>query len=130
MFTYVKGYDKAMNSATDIADLLAKNLTYFMSRPDAPYKNANALAVAAKIDPNTVRNMMNPTRRTRATSEDGKGYPTLKNIAAIADKLPKCKVWMLLHPNLERALWEQQVAEDFERLNKSAPIPTKIKARV
>jgi hypothetical protein len=86
-----------------VLEIIAENLGYFMNRIDCEYPNANALGKAAKVSPNTVRNLRHPERRTK-TIKKGQGYPTVDKLEALAAKLPKCETWMLLHPELRRAL--------------------------
>lgn len=88
-----------------LATILSENLRYFMQREDCAYPNPNALATATKgaVSANTVRNILNPKKRTTtATKPDG--VPTLDKLEALAKKLPKCEMWMLVHPELQRVL--------------------------
>lgn len=106
--------------------VLSENLAYFMARDDSLYPNANKLALATngKVSANTIRNILYPTRRT-TTAKKPEGSPTLEKIETLASKLPKCEPWMLLHPDLQRALralemYERVAAEVGERERESA----------
>lgn len=91
----------------DLNQLIADNLKFFMARPKSLYRNANALATAAKIAPNTVRNLLEPSKRT-VTSTKPIGYPTLDKLAKIAAPLG-CQVWELLHPDIRQSLREREM---------------------
>lgn len=95
-----------------LQQVVAGNLDYFMKRDDCLYPNANALSKATngKVSPNTIRYLLDPKRRT-VTTKKGEGYPTIEKLESLAQKLPKCETWMLLHPELDRALR----AMDMER---------------
>ena len=93
----------------DLNQLVAKNLNYFMQRPKSLYKNANALGKVAKIAPNTIRNLLDPTKRT-VTAEKPDGFPLLDTLAKIAPHLG-CDVWELLHPDIEKAVRQREVYE-------------------
>lgn len=101
-----------MQKPDDLRWLIARNLKFFMSRENCPYPNPNALGVAAKIAPNTVRNLLDPTKRT-TTTEKPDGYPTLDKLGAIAEKLG-IQVWELLHPDIERSLRERDMYRTIE----------------
>lgn len=81
--------------------------------------NANALAVAAEIAPNTVRNLMNPKKRT-VTVDKPEGYPTLDKLEAIAKVIP-CEVWELLHPDIERSIRQTKMYSSIETAFKDLP---------
>lgn len=100
--------------------IVAKNLRYFMDL--SHYKNPNALATKAKIAPNSVRNLLDPLRRT-VTDNKPIGAPqldTLEKIAAILN----IDVWKLLHPDIERALREEafyrRIEQDYKSLKGDA----------
>jgi hypothetical protein len=111
-----------MAQTDDLNAILAKNLDYMMKRPGSLYPNANSLSVAAGIAANTVRNYLDPTRRT-VTSDKPEGFPTLDKLQALASKL-NCAVWELLHPDIERSLREREmyrkVEADFDRIQNEA----------
>lgn len=86
-------------------ETLAKNLRYFMQQDSCPYKNANALGVAAGLSPQTIRNILTPVVRP-TTCAKPVGYPTLDKLATIAAALG-CEVWELLHPDLARSRAER-----------------------
>lgn len=98
--------------------VLSENLAYFMARDDCLYPNPNKLAVATngKIAANTIRNILDPKRRT-VTLTKPDGGPTLEKIEVLASKLPKCEPWMLLHPDLKRALraldMDEKIAAEY-----------------
>jgi hypothetical protein len=94
----------------DLQQIVSENLKYFMGRDDSLYHNPNSLSSATKdstgkaaVTPNTIRNLLKPTKRPVTTSKPA-GYPTLDKLEALAKKLPKCEAWMLLHPDIKRAL--------------------------
>jgi hypothetical protein len=91
---------------------LARNLRYFMGRETCPYKNPNALGIAAGVSPNTVRNLLDPSRRT-TTSTKLEGFPTMDKLVSICDKLG-CAVWELLHPDIERSIREREMYQAIE----------------
>jgi hypothetical protein len=111
-----------MAQPDDLNAILAKNLDYMMKREGSLYTTANALGVAAGIAANSVRNYLDPTRRT-VTAEKPEGFPTLDKLQALATKL-NCAVWELLHPDIERSLREREmyrkVEADFERIKQDA----------
>jgi hypothetical protein len=90
----------------DLRQVVARNLNFFMQRESCLYRNPNALGVAAKVAPNTVRNLLNPKKRTVTISKP-EGYPTLDKLERIAQKLP-CEVWELLHPDIEKSIRERE----------------------
>jgi hypothetical protein len=104
----------------EINELIARNLRYFMAQPGAAYTNANSLGVAAGIAPNTVRNLLDPTKRT-TTAEKPEGYPTLDKLAALSLKLG-CEVWELLHPDIERSKRERVIYEQWIKLQPLGPV--------
>lgn len=97
----------------DLNQILATNLKFFMERDGSAYKNPNALAVAAKLSANTVRNFLTPSRRT-TTATKPKGYPTLDKLERVSVILG-CQVWELLHPDLPRSMREREMYESIER---------------
>lgn len=97
----------------DLNQTLADNLKFFMEREGSAYKNPNSLAVAAKLSANTVRNFLNPARRTTTVSKP-KGYPTLDKLERVSSILG-CQVWELLHPDLPRSIREREMYESIER---------------
>lgn len=97
----------------DLNQLIADNLKFFMQRPKSMYRNANALASIAKIAPNTVRNLLEPSKRT-VTSTKPIGYPTLDKLAKIAAPLG-CEVWELLHPDIRQSLREREMYRSIEK---------------
>lgn len=98
----------------DLRQVIAQNLRYFMRRPDCQHRTPNALALAAGLAPNTVYNFLDPKRRT-VTTRKPEGFPTLDKLEALAAKLPKCETWMLLHPDIQRALREIELYAGIER---------------
>ena len=102
-----------MQNRPDLATILAANLKYFMSLPGALYRNPNALATAAKIAPNTVRNYLDPSRRTTTVNKP-EGFPTLDKLQRLASAL-NCQVWELLHPDIQRSLREREMYRDIEK---------------
>lgn len=96
-----------MTSHYDLSHILAGNIQFFMDRAESNYRNANALAVAAKISPNTVRNLLHPKRRT-VTSAKPDGFPTLDKLLAISIPLG-CEVWELLHPDIKQSIREREM---------------------
>lgn len=96
----------------DLNTLIAKNLRYFMSRPSCEYRNPNALGVKAGISPNTVRYLLDYKKRT-VTRDKPEGYPTLDTLGKLAGPLG-CKVWELLHPDIERSLREREMYRSIE----------------
>lgn len=107
------GIVSSVESPPDLRWLIAKNLRYFMDREKSLYRNANALAVAAKVAPNTVRNLLDPNKRT-TTTEKPDGYPTIDKLERIGRVLG-CEVWEILHPNIERSLREREFYSHIER---------------
>lgn len=103
----------------DLRQIVARNLAFFMSRPGCLYRNANALAVVARIAPNSVRNLLDPKKRT-VTAGKPEGYPTLDLLEKIASKLP-CHVWELLHPDIEKSLIEREMYVRLEQNFKTLP---------
>lgn len=103
----------------DLRRTMARNLAFFMARESCPYKNANALGVAAKVAPNTIRNLLDPSKRT-TTSAKPDGYPTLDILDKIAQKLP-CEVWELLHPDIEKSIREREMYKRIEHSFKALP---------
>lgn len=96
----------------DLRQVVAQNLRYFMGLESCPYATANALAVAAKVAPNTVRNYLDPTKRTVTTGKPD-GYPTLDKLKALADALGR-EPWELLHPDIQRSLSEREMYKTIE----------------
>src|SRR5262245_33621312 len=118
-FAYYAGKNLSTSSSilqgvarVDLRRVIAGNLKYFMQRPGSLYKTANALGVAAKVAPNTVRNLLDPRKRT-VTSTKPEGYPTLDKLEALALRLG-CEVWELLHPDLERSIREREMYSKIE----------------
>lgn len=118
----------AMQKKT-LPDILAANLAFFMSQEGCPYPNANALGRAAKVSPNSVRNLLNPKKRT-VTTDKPEGYPTLDTVEKIAIQLNK-QVWELFHPDIEKSIRERamyaKIEADFAAKGTDAPArPKKI----
>ena len=103
----------------DLRTVIAANLKYFMGREGSPYRNANALATAAKVAPNTVRNLLDPKKRT-VTAEKPEGYPTLDKLEAIAGILG-IDVWELLHPDVDTAIKAREFYAKLERDFRTPP---------
>jgi hypothetical protein len=80
-----------MSKAPDLLTILRNNLQFFMRLPGCHLRNANALAVKAKVAPNTVRNILEPGRRT-VTTKKPLGFPTLDKLERLSDALG-CEVW-------------------------------------
>lgn len=103
---------------SNLSKTMSRNLAFFMSRESCLYKNPNALAVAAGVAPNTIRNLLDPSKRT-TTRDKPEGFPTLDILGKIASKLP-CEVWELLHPDIEKSIREREMylrlAHDFKTL--------------
>lgn len=95
-----------MPNTLDLSAVLSRNLKYFMSLKSSTYRNANSLGKAARVSPNTVRNFLEPKRRT-TTIWKPDGYPTLDKLEAIAKALD-CAVWELLHPDIEKVKREAE----------------------
>lgn len=104
-----------MRKKPNLNEVVARNLAYLMGRPGCLYNNPTALARAALVAPNTVRNLLDPTRRTKLYAHTSKreGYPNLDMLERIADKLG-CEVWELIHPNIEQAQKAQEIYESLE----------------
>lgn len=96
----------------DLRQVIATNLRYFMGLENCPYKTPNSLAVAAKVAPNTVYNLLDATRRT-TTARKPNGYPTLDKLEDIAAVLG-CEAWELMHPDLPRSLREREMYKTIE----------------
>lgn len=111
-----------MAKSPPLNTVIARNLKYWMRREGCLYPNANSLGKAAGIAPNTVRNLLDPSKRT-VTSEKPDGAPTLDKLEKIAEKL-ECEVWELLHPDIEKSLREREVYRnvqaDFDRIRDKA----------
>lgn len=103
-----------MQKTADLAQILAKNLKFFMARDGAHYRNANALGIASGLSPNTIRNILDPAKRPVRVSKKAEGAPTLDKLTAIAAKLP-CQVWELLHPDIEHSIREREMYARIER---------------
>lgn len=107
-----------MSTPEQLNAIVKKNLAYFMALPSCAYKNPNALAEKAEVASNTIRNLLDPTKRT-LSGQKKDGYPTIETLAAIAPHLG-CEVWELLHPNIERSRREREmyrhIESDFNRL--------------
>lgn len=99
-----------MHQAKDLRLLVSKNLRFFMGL--RRFKSANALAVAAGVAPGTVRNYLDPRKRT-TTSDKPEGYPVLDLLGKLAVKL-ECDVWELLHPDIEQSLRERDMYRKME----------------
>lgn len=99
-----------MNQAKEIRLLISKNLRYFMKLRQI--KSDNALAVLAGMSPNTVRNYVDPSKRT-VTADKPEGYPVLDGLAKLAAKLD-CDVWELLHPDIEKERLEKEMYENIK----------------
>lgn len=116
-----------MSSGPNLPLIVAHNLRVFMAR-SANLKNANTLGKAAGVSPNTVRNLLEPAKRT-VTADKPSGYPILDTLDVIAQKLG-CEVWELLHPDIERSLRERemykQIEDDFLRRVKTDSAKAKI----
>lgn len=89
-----------------LAHILSDNLAFFMRREGSLYKNPNALGVSAGVAPNTVRNLLHPSKRT-VTADKPEGFPQLDNVEKVAKKLG-VEVWELFHPNIEQSIRERQ----------------------
>lgn len=96
-----------MNGRSELMEILAKNLVYFMGREQSLYKNPNALGKAAKVSANTIRNIIDPKNRT-TTTDKPEGYPLLDKLQAIAKPLG-CSVWELMHPDIEQSIREREL---------------------
>lgn len=106
----------------DYPAILARNLAYFMSKPDALYTNANALGVACSMSPTTVRKMLEPTKRSYQSAKKGPGPPSTVTLVMLAEKLG-CQVWELVHPDLERAHALMRAGEAAVQALKPEPLP-------
>lgn len=91
--------------ASDLNKIVSRNLKYFMGQEGCSYRTPNALGVAARVSPNTVRNYLDPSKRT-VTADKPDGYPRLDILGDLADKL-NCEVWELLHPDIDRSQRER-----------------------
>lgn len=96
----------------DLRQVVAQNLRHFMGLENCPYRTPNALALAAKVAPNTVYNFLDARRRT-TTARKPNGFPTLDKIEALAEALG-CETWELLHPDLPRSLREREMYKTIE----------------
>ena len=83
-----------------------------MAVPGCEYRNANLLAKKASVAPNTVRNFLDPKKRTVTTTKPD-GFPTLDKLEKLAEPL-KCEVWELLHPDIERSMREREMYKKIE----------------
>lgn len=99
-----------------LSALVAKNLQYFMDRSES-YGNAHALGVKAKVAPNSVRNLLDPKKRT-VTADKPEGAPQLDTLHKIAQAL-NIEVWQLLHPDIESAIRQQEMYKQIERSYKT-----------
>ena len=110
-----------MRNTLSLPEILSKNLRFFMKAEGCLYPNANALGKAADVAANTVRNMLDPEKRT-VTAEKPLGYPTLDNLEKIAKKL-NLEVWELLHPDIEQSIRErkmyQSIQADYAKIAKN-----------
>lgn len=106
------GIVESVHTSYDLALVIARNIRYFMERPGSLYKTANAISVKAKIAANTVRNYLDPQKRT-TTAEKPDGFPTLDKLDRIAQVFG-VPVWQLLHPDLERAMREAEMYKKIE----------------
>lgn len=100
-----------MRKTQNINEILARNLKFFMARPSSLYRTANSLA-GDGISANTVRNLLDPKKRT-TTLDKPVGYPTLDKLAALAGKLG-CEAWELLHPDIEQSLRERAMYKNIQ----------------
>lgn len=107
------GNFEGMEKAEEFQALISKNIKFFMRLPDCKYRTANALAVKAKLSPNTVRNYIDGTKRTVTTSKP-QGFPTLDKLAKLTRPL-NCEVWELLHPDIERSRREREMYKKIEQ---------------
>lgn len=126
-----------MEKKRSLTEILAGNLAFFMGREGCPHPNANSLGTAAGVSPNSVRNLLDPKKRT-VTSDKPDGYPTLDTVEKIALRL-NVQVWELFHPDIEKSLRERamyaKIQADFaanyteqERpVSKSKKIPLPVK---
>lgn len=96
----------------DLNEIVAYNLGYFMGRHQL-YKNPNSLGKAAEVAPNSIRNLLDPKKRTVTTGKPV-GYPTLDTLQKIALKLG-CEVWQLLHPEIEKSIRQQEMYLQIEK---------------
>lgn len=103
----------------DLRRVVARNLRFFMERETCAYRNPNSLGVACKVSPNTIRNLLDPSRRT-TTSAKPEGYPTLDILEKVALKL-SCEVWELLHPDIEKSIREREMYLRLEHSFKTLP---------
>lgn len=90
-----------------LPQILAFNLRFFMAREKCPYKNANSLGKAAGVAPNTVRNLLDPKKRT-VTTEKPDGFPQLDNVAKVAAKIG-AEVWEMFHPDIGKSIREREL---------------------
>ncbi len=100
-----------MAKPKDLNQIVAYNLKFFMGRHPT-LKNANALGLAAKVAPNSIRNLLDHNKRT-VTSGKPVGYPTLDTLQKIA-LLLGCGVWQLLHPDIEKSIRQQEMYKKIE----------------
>ncbi len=110
-----------MYSRLDLNLIIASNLRFFMGRREGKPWTANELAVKAAIAPNTVRNYLDPRKRT-VTSEKPEGFPTLDKLASLAAPLG-CQVWELLHPDIKRSISEREMYLRLEKDFATLPKP-------
>lgn len=97
-----------------IQKVIAENLKAFMDREDCMHPNPHALAKATngKVSASMIRYLLDPKRRT-VTSKKVNGAPGVDKLEALAESLPKCEAWMLLHPDLERAIRAMDMERDI-----------------
>lgn len=110
------GNVQKMAKPKDLNQIVAENLKFFMGR-HSTLKNANALGLKANLAPNSIRNLLDNKKRT-VTSGKPVGYPTMDTLNKIAEELG-CEVWQLLHPDIKKALRQQEMYKKIEENYKS-----------
>lgn len=118
-----------MDKEKTLAEILAKNLAFFMAKEGCLYGNANSLGEAAKVSPGSVRNLLDPKKRT-VTLKKPEGFPQLDTVAKLAQKL-NVEVWELFHPDIKKSLRERamyaQIESSFKTKTEAAEEPASAK---
>lgn len=118
---------------TPLVQLVARNLTtaFDAAKAAGKFSSERDFAVKAKVAPNTVRYLLNPTRRE--AGKRGELSPRLDSVAKLAEALG-FPVWELLSDQfkperrlaivtLQEANWHKDIEKKYAELRAGVPPP-------
>ena len=97
----------------DMLKVLSENLAALLDRPGTPFRSPTDFARQAKVAPNTVSYLLDPSRKPTTTRKK-QGYPTLDVLMRIAGKLG-IPLWALVHPRTANAVRAAKLYGDIEQ---------------